>query len=940
MTASTAFAESEIIKITNTPTDSTSPSIAVSGHDIYLVWAEISKDGSYDLFFSKSNDGGDSFSDPKKVENQKGNPISPMIVTNGETIFLTWTYRYPDSYFGGRSDDNSEIFFSKSIDGGNTFSEPRLISDKETFSSVSKIAVDGENVFITWFTHSVPWKDSFKSPQEIFLSKSIDGGETFSEPANLSNNEGFSQMPKIAVDGSNVFLVWQDESMDKPRIFFAKSSDGGNSFSEPQNISKDSPYPAGAYITFDDSSILVTWTSHKEGKYPDIFFSKSTDGGNNFSDPKNISNTPGYSILSPIVTDRKNIFVAWGDSKSNSRSILLTNSTDGGETFSKPKTISNTGVSDSPSIAYDGDSLYVTWSNQKELFKDPLEIYFLKISPSRLTGIETTVDQVEKVHDFDKNNQSADIQTNPDVISDSSTKNPKWPDENSADYSTGPGEEIQECPNDNVKKILGEDPVITPFLQNNSSATNQTYQTVDESGNPYTRSEFYHNGLSLSVAIYETKNQKNCFAVKSYDVSYDIPTQGLGIGLTSTTHFESDQLRKAILAVKDLTNPHKQMKKGIPLYEIKCKEGLNPIVRRDKVKPACVTDNTWNELLMRGWTPLRLGMPAETNILITYNATMAYPQKITKEYDPRSPFFNMVFWVNNDIVPHTVMAQDGSWSTGEINSGGVGSMKFNHTGSFKYYILEKPQTSGIIKFEKTDQDTISKVTILDGAAIPESNSLEPQELRVVIGYNNTVTWINKDSIVHTMVGGENENLWSTKVIKPGESSSVTFSNPGIFAYHGEPGPWISGTVIVLPKNYDENNLPSSGDYDFERMHMTNPCTTGQSFCSGVFENSTQIMIQCDFPVHGCPAINFENYTEAENTEPEERFPGTIKLEGDMAQKICEVIGGDCLPYYLGNPQPDGSLMVGFTVSDTVTEKQFIFLIKDGVLSYNVTEHEN
>lgn len=247
---------------------------------------------------------------------------------------------------------------------------------------------------------------------------------------------------------------------------------------------------------------------------------------------------------------------------------------------------------------------------------------------------------------------------------------------------------------------------------------------------------------------------------------------------------------------------------------------------------------------------------------------------------------------------------------------------------------------GWAKSNSESLPSISKVSILEGASSPENPSLEPQVIKVVLGYNNTVTWINVDNMVHTMVGEDNKNPWSTKVMKPGESSSVTFNNAGIFAYHGDPGPWISGTIIVLPKNYDENNLPSSGDYDFERMSMTNPCTTGQSFCSGVFENATQIMIQCDFPVHGCPAINFENYTEAENTEPEERFPGTIKVEGEMAQKICKILGGDCLPYYIGNPQPDGSLMVGFTISDTITETQFIFLIKDGVLSYNVTEHEN
>jgi len=147
-----------------------------------------------------------------------------------------------------------------------------------------------------------------------------------------------------------------------------------------------------------------------------------------------------------------------------------------------------------------------------------------------------------------------------------------------------------------------------------------------------------------------------------------------------------------------ILSPHKQMKMGIPLYEIKCKEGLNPIVKRDRITPACVTDNTWNELLMKGWALLRMGMPAETNVLITYDAITVYPQKVTKELDPRSPFFNMVFWVNNDVVPHTVIAEDGRWSTGQIESGDVGSMSFNQTGIYSYYIKEKPETIGTIEF--------------------------------------------------------------------------------------------------------------------------------------------------------------------------------------------------------------------------------------------------
>lgn len=148
----------------------------------------------------------------------------------------------------------------------------------------------------------------------------------------------------------------------------------------------------------------------------------------------------------------------------------------------------------------------------------------------------------------------------------------------------------------------------------------------------------------------------------------------------------------------------------------------------------------------------------------------------------------------------------------------------------------------------------STVTILQGAFIEGNKALDPEVIIVVMGKNNTVTWINSDDVAHTLSSNYENNAWQTGLVKPGESSSVIFNNTGIFSYHGIPGPWISGTVVVLPENYDESNLPSSGDYDFKTIHMNNACTEKPSFCFGVFENGTQIMTQCDFPIHGCSPI--------------------------------------------------------------------------------------
>jgi len=64
----------------------------------------------------------------------------------------------------------------------------------------------------------------------------------------------------------------------------------------------------------------------------------------------------------------------------------------------------------------------------------------------------------------------------------------------------------------------------------------------------------------------------------------------------------------------------------------------------------------------------------------------------------------------------------------------------------------------------------------------------------------------------------------------------------------------------------------------------------------------------------------------------EDFAGP-KIEGMMADEICSIIGGECPPYYIGNSQEDGSLVVIVTMSDIEKERQITFFIKNDTLSY-------
>ena len=80
-----------------------------------------------------------------------------------------------------------------------------------------------------------------------------------------------------------------------------------------------------------------------------------------------------------------------------------------------------------------------------------------------------------------------------------------------------------------------------------------------------------------------------------------------------------------------------------------------------------------------------------------------------------------------------------------------------------------------------------------GALDPQSkNPISPKEMTVVLGKNNTVTWLNRDGPSHFI----NFESWSIGPIHQGERQSVTFNQTGMYEYFSVDSPSISGSVTV------------------------------------------------------------------------------------------------------------------------------------------------
>ena len=113
---------SEPISIAVPGTLNRMPSLAVLGSRVVLVWTSTAKD-VMDVYASISEDGGVTFSEPRRVNDRPGDVSSnaeqaPRVALSGSAISVIWP---------SRLDGTSAIRLSRSTDGGRTFSAARTL---------------------------------------------------------------------------------------------------------------------------------------------------------------------------------------------------------------------------------------------------------------------------------------------------------------------------------------------------------------------------------------------------------------------------------------------------------------------------------------------------------------------------------------------------------------------------------------------------------------------------------------------------------------------------------------------------------------------------------------------------------------------------------------------------------------------------------------------
>ncbi|MDE1863555.1 MAG: exo-alpha-sialidase [Thaumarchaeota archaeon] len=329
-----------IVLSNNTSSRSNISQIIASGSNVYVLMIdELRGNTATGLSFRASHDSGATFGNPlvllEDAATRGGANIA--LSQDGGTIFA----------YGQDSNNcpiqsmhcNYELFVKRSTDGGATFGRQVIIENSTQEFWGLQMSTSGKNVYLKWEQNGTI----------VNLARSNDGGLTFAPTINLSKDMTIGQSidARIASYGNNVYVTWENNAHRHPSgLFLTRSTDGGSTFSEPVNLSGDIVHVFSHIVAYKDGA-YITWMNRTGDKW-DEFFTKSSDNGSSFDKITNLTGDIKYNFNEPQVAySGQNVYLAFGTWYPGN-DIMFLASRDGGNTFEKMMNLNHYGTVASP----------------------------------------------------------------------------------------------------------------------------------------------------------------------------------------------------------------------------------------------------------------------------------------------------------------------------------------------------------------------------------------------------------------------------------------------------------------------------------------------------------------------------------------------------------------------------------------------------------------
>jgi uncharacterized repeat protein (TIGR01451 family) len=286
-----------------------------------------------------STDGGATFQDlgtlPDDPNGDLGDPVLATDQNSGTVYFST---------LGGNLAANFLQTF-RSFDGGQTFVAPVNTTPGEIgFQDKEWLAVDNAtgpgqgNVYVSWTLF--PGGIVAPSPViEIRVTRSTNGGATFVPPPGTLVMQGCGQGSYVAVGPAHeVYVFWWDCNLTPRRIMMRKSTDQGVSFGPPVTVAtllgtgtngrlplnggfRSNSFPHVAVNPVSGNLYAVFNDNPAGDDRGDIYLTQSTDGGLTWSSPARVNDDATimdqFMPTVGVTADGSHLMIGWYDRRRN-----------------------------------------------------------------------------------------------------------------------------------------------------------------------------------------------------------------------------------------------------------------------------------------------------------------------------------------------------------------------------------------------------------------------------------------------------------------------------------------------------------------------------------------------------------------------------------------------------------------------------------------------
>jgi len=358
------------IRMTNAPDTSKTSLInarclAASGNLIHIVWYD-TRDGNYEIYYKRSIDGGQSWGSDIRLTTNEFTSYNPAIALSGSIIHVVW--------YDNR-DGNYQLFYKRSFDNGATWEAERNISSSIGRSGHPSITVSGSDVHLVWW-------DNRDANFEIYYMKSIDNGNTYSAETRLTNNAGESVMPGVAISGNYVHVSWYDSTDGNWEIYYKRSADGGLTWGNNIRLTNNSAQSRFPSIAASGAYVHIAFFDNRNG-VDQVFYKRSTNNGTSWASDVKMMKSNYYAAYPSLAVSGSDVHVLWNQYYTNGYDIQYSKSVNNGGKWSNDSRVTNAdGYSSVVSAAVSGSNLHIIWRDTRD---GNNEIYY-KLNGQYQTG--------------------------------------------------------------------------------------------------------------------------------------------------------------------------------------------------------------------------------------------------------------------------------------------------------------------------------------------------------------------------------------------------------------------------------------------------------------------------------------------------------------------------------------------------------------------------